>query len=58
VFVTVEEDGYYEDLFPTPSKDTYGDDLLNVVLDDGTDQESSEVTNVLLYLRFIIATVY
>jgi len=56
--VIVEEDGYYEDLFPTPSKDTYGDDLLNVVLDDGTDQESSEVTNVLLYLRFIIATVY
>lgn len=36
-----EEDGYYEDLYPVPTNQ-YSDDLLNVVVQDSSDAESTE----------------
>jgi len=38
-----EEDGYYEDLYPEPIGGNYSDDLLNVIVDRSTDEESTEV---------------
>ncbi|KAL4236712.1 hypothetical protein ACF0H5_005096 [Mactra antiquata] len=37
-----EEDGYYEDLYPQPIGDNYSDDLLNVIVDESTDAETTE----------------
>jgi len=39
----IEEDGYYEDLYPEPIGGNYSDDLLNVIVDRSTDEESTEV---------------
>lgn len=37
-----EEDGYYEDLYPGPVTGTYSDDLLGVVVENASDEETSE----------------
>ncbi|XP_053393909.1 uncharacterized protein LOC123525355 isoform X2 [Mercenaria mercenaria] len=37
-----EEDGYYEDLYPQPIGGNYSDDLLDVIVEDSTDAESTE----------------
>lgn len=39
----LEEDGYYEDLYPQPIGGNNSDDLLDVIVDDSTDAESTEV---------------
>jgi hypothetical protein len=43
VFMCTEEDGYYEDLYPQAIGGNYSDDLLDVINEDSTDAESTEV---------------
>ena len=45
-YIITEEDGYYEDLYPGPVHGNYADDFLDVVVDNASDEETSEVSAV------------
>ena len=56
IFMLTEEDGYYEDLYPQPIGGNYSDDLLDVINEDSTDAESTEVQYINIihfYVLFI-----
>ena len=48
-YCITEEEGYYEDLYPKPIDD-FTDELLNVVVDNASDEETSEVGWCLNYV--------